>query len=149
MARDSAIPKEDTFKKDILDAFAISAMMVIAVAFLIPRMLGMFGSVQSVQAQSYTGYTGAIDSRTLSLNSITRWINLVGDPPYTAWIAADFFNDGPDKAYIGINTPGPWIELNNGESASVNMAGANTRIQTVFYRCDSGFTASVRVVGKY
>jgi hypothetical protein len=138
--------KDDTFAKDFMDAFIMSMTMVITMAFFLPKMIGIFGSTQSLQAQSYTG---AVDTRTLSLDSITRWLNLIGDPPYIAWIAADFFNDGPDKAYIGINTPGLWIELNNGESASVNMAGANTRIQAVFYRCDSGYTASVRVVGKY
>lgn len=88
-------------------------------------------------------------SETISVTDKTQSKTLIGDWPFAPLIAAYFFNNGDGKAYIAINYPGDWIELEKGEGARLNHAGADRRIDLIHYKCDAGETASVRVVGKY
>lgn len=87
--------------------------------------------------------------RTLPVTDQIQSITLIGDWPFAPLISAYFFNKGEQKAYIQVNYPGEWFELEKGESAQISHAGANRRIEIIYYKCDDGETASVSVLGKY
>jgi len=105
--------------------------------------------LQALALQAQALYLGRVDPRILQATQDLRWINLVSEPPYVGWISAAFFNDGPNSVFIGINNPDALSEIGAGESLEVTMAGAQRRIELVFYKCNPGERASVRVVGKY
>jgi len=136
-----------TFEEDWDHSLMISVLMVMGMVMLSSVMSSTIAPLtRQLQAQAYTG---AVDSRELNATSSVKWINLIGDPPYNAWVSADFTNKGPGKAYVGVNTPGPWIEMESGGGGSVNMAGANKRIEVIFYKTDPGETAVITAIGKY
>lgn len=95
-------------------------------------------------------FEGKKDSRTLAATDQLQWIDLIGRHPYTPWATATFFNDGPvNRVYIAINDAYDWTLLNFGETLPVDYTKADKRISLIYYRCDAGNTALVRVVGKY
>ena len=98
----------------------------------------------SVQAQSFSG---VLDPRELNAIGDMQWLNLVQEGK--AWITADIVNKGSYRAFVAINNPGPWQELDPGDSLSANMSGAYRRIESLFYKCDPGNIVLLRVVGKY
>jgi len=59
-------------------------------------------------------------------------------------------NYGPNTVYItfnsGLNKP---LQILSGESRTINYSDADTRIGSIYYWCDAGLTASVRVEGYY
>ena len=126
--------------------------MMVIVASLMTTVVSPLA--QQLQAQSYQGLT---DSRVLNATPTLQWINLISDPPYSPWITASFHNDGWTEqgvhydwsVFIGINNPDELQELASGEDYSVNMAGGQRRIEIVFWKCNQGEKASVRVIGKY
>lgn len=125
-----------------------SVFAVVGIMVLAPTLQQVFSALPSAQMLQAQSYYGIIDPRTLNATGVLKWLSLVEDPPYTPWISVSFFNDGPDKVNIGINRPdGSPIE--SGESLTVDLSGANRRIETIFYQCDTGETASVRAIGKY
>lgn len=140
-------PPTEILEEDPYDGMASSLLMaslVVAVGLvMVPALTG-----QSAFYRTQV-YSGAIDPRILYASDIVKSENLVIGSPNTPWVAADFYNDGPGKVYIGINSPGPWAEIYAGEGLSVSMIGAEKRIEEVFYKCDTGKTATVRAVGKY
>jgi len=139
---------------DIVQMTIMAMMISMIVVSILPTLSFAQASESQAAAQSYLG---AVDARTLHANTTVKFINLVGDPPYNAWIAADFQNIGPDVAYIGINTPGPWIALaapdpsviGSGRSGTVDLSGATKRIEVIFYKANPGETADIDVIGKY
>lgn len=146
--------KEDAFSKDIMDTMTTSMMMVIGMIVFLPMILKSFGSRLGIaQAQTQT-LQGHIDSRVLQATPALQWMNLISDPPYTAWVTASFFNDGllvggivvANSVFIGINNPDELHELMYGEQYNVNMTGSRG-IELIYYRSNNG--ATVRVVGKY
>lgn len=94
-------------------------------------------------------FLGEVDPRELSVTDQVQVISLIHHWPFVPWIAAYFFNDGPHEAYIAINAALDWTKLNKSEDARFNFAGSEQRIYIIYYKCDAGETASVRVVGKY
>lgn len=60
---------------------------------------------------------------------------------------ASFSNDGPDTAYISINSLNNWQDLRNGETYTIDLIKADKRIETIWYRCNQGEVASIRVNG--
>ena len=119
------------------------AMMAMMVSFMTTVVSPM---AQQLQAASYVGLTNTF---VLRATATTQWINLVNDPPYAPLITATFHNDGPNSAFIAINNPDEFLELNKGDSRIVSMSGGERRIEFIFYRCNPGETATVRVDGKY
>jgi len=105
--------------------------------------------LQALELQARALYLGGTDPRILHATQDLRWINLISEPPYTGWISATFFNDGPNPVFIGINNPDALSKIEVGESLEITMVGAQRRIEVVFYKCSPGEWASVRVVGKY
>ncbi len=140
MATESENPMFNTM---IWAIFAVAGIMVLAPT--LQRVFSALPSARMLQARAYCGMT---DPRTLDATATLKWLSLVDGPPYIPWISASFFNDGPDRVYIGINRPdGSPIE--SGESLTVDLSGADRRIEVIFYQCDPGKTASVRAIGKY
>lgn len=145
--------REEAFSKDVMSAMSISMMLIVAVVFFLPRLLGSLGSlgISATQAQQLQGL---IDSRVLNAVPILQWINLISDPPYTPWITASFHNDGllvggvvvPNSVFIGINNPDELHELMSGETYNIDLSGSRG-IELIYYRSPNG--ATVRVVGKY
>ncbi|GAI60676.1 unnamed protein product, partial [marine sediment metagenome] len=54
-------------------------------------------------------FEGVVDPRTLSVTDKLQKISLIHDWPFTPWITAYFFNDGPNTAYLSINYIFDWI----------------------------------------
>lgn len=66
------------------------------------------------------------------------------------FFTADLFNDGPNTVYIRVNQrQAKQVTLNNGESLTLDFTKSKRKIHWLYFRCDTGETASVRVVGKY
>ena len=138
--------KELTKVDDDLGIEPSDMMMIVMMMIVASVMAGVGLLLTQQRAQAYQGLT---DSRTLNATPTTQWINLISDPPYTPWMSASFFNDGPNEAFIGINNPNELIEIASGESLDADMASAQRRIELVFWKCNAGTAASVRAIGKY
>ncbi len=138
------ITKQDDMDLGIDMSDMMMMMMMIMMVSLLTTVIP--AATQQPSAQAYTGLT---DERTLEANRYLQWINLVSDPPYTPWISAAFQNDGPHSVFIAVNNPSEMLEIANGESHQLDMTGATRRIEFLFYKCNIGETASVRVIGKY
>lgn len=118
--------------------------MMVVVASLMTSVVSPMA--QQLQAQSFRGLTNTLE---LKATPDMQWVNLINDPPYAPLITASFFNNGPNSVFIAINNPDELIELNSGESRLISMAGGDRRIEFIFYRCNLGERATVRVDGKY
>lgn len=95
-------------------------------------------------------FKGEVDPRVLAVTATIGELKLEENWPFTPWITASFFNDGPNTAYIAINRFfAEWIELRTGEGITIDFAKSDKRIRFINHRCNVGNTASVRVVGKY
>ncbi len=140
----SDITKQDDMDLGIDMSDMMMMMMMIMMVSLLTTVVP--AATQQLSAQAYTGLT---DERTLEANRYLQWVNMISDPPYTPWISAALQNDGPQSVFIAINNPGEMLEIANGESQELSMAGAARRIEFLFYKCNIGETASVRVIGKY
>ncbi|MBA7701649.1 hypothetical protein ES703_110392 [subsurface metagenome] len=139
----------DLTKQDSMDlGIDISDLMMIMMMLMMVSLLTTVipTATQALQVQAYTGLT---DERVLEANRFLQWINLVTGPPYIPWVSASFHNDGPQSVFIAVNNPDEMLEVANGESHQVDMTGATRRIEFLFYKCNVGETASVRVIGKY
>ncbi len=136
---------DDSFLNIMLGSIlAVAGVMVIA-----PTLQQMFPVTQLTQYLAAQAYVGLTDDRVLNATPTMQWLNLISDPPYNPWITAYFFNDGPHSVFIGINNPNELTQLANGEDKTVDMTGADRRIELVFFKSNIGEKASVRVVGKY
>lgn len=97
-------------------------------------------------------FEGRTDSRTLEVTDELQVLNLIYDDPYVPWINAFIINDGPDTVYTAINNidkPNCWHEIRVDETRVLDQSGADERIGLLFYRCNAGETASVRVEAHY
>lgn len=91
-------------------------------------------------------FSGLLDPQVLSASGTVNFLDLRFLHP---WVAASFYNDGPNTVYIAINGFFKWSEIKKGESLVLDFQKADKRITLVHHKCDAGETASVRVVGKY
>lgn len=136
---------DDSFLNIMLGSIlAVAGVMVIA-----PTLQRMFPVIQAQQYYAAQAYVGLTDDRVLNATPTMQWLNLISDPPYNPWITAYFFNDGPHSVFIGINNPDELTQLASGEDKTIDMTGADRRIELVFYKSNIGERASVRVIGKY
>ena len=93
-------------------------------------------------------FEGKLDPRTLSATDETQCLELSEQWPYVPWISAFFINDGADEVYIRINRS-EWIKIESGETRTLDHTHAEERIEQIYYKCDAGGTASIRVEGLY
>jgi hypothetical protein len=95
-----------------------------------------------------------------AIESLARYSSYVGDlDPYTLqatenrkdlqaafpWVSAFFINDGPSPVYVAINYPHKPIRMLAGETRTVDHKGAKVRIERIWYWCDVGNTAILRM----
>lgn len=74
-------------------------------------------------------------------------INFVKEYPYRKIRSIDFFNKGPDTAYIRVNEETKEIPIENREELTINRPRAV--IEHITIRVDKGKTATLRMVGHY
>ena len=103
-------------------------------------------AVERPQFQGIVDEITLVCSQTETVTDILNRPLVKNSPP---WIAATFFNDGPNTAYVGINSRTNFFTIKVGESHPTDFARADVRIHTLYYWCDPGNTASVRAKGKY
>jgi len=101
---------------------------------------------QAAQAQAYLGRTVP---KTVKSDSALKYLDTRQDYPYTFWISAYFINDGPDPVEMAINYPDDKFTIKPNETITVNRSGAQERIAVIFYQCERGRTATVRITGEY
>lgn len=94
-------------------------------------------------------FKGERDPRTLNATEEIKGLNLIGGWPFQPWIAASFYNRGPNTVYIDINRRGKWGSLEMGEGENMDFSNSDERIRYIRYKCNSGETASLDVRGKY
>lgn len=141
--------KEEAFSKDIMDTMTTSMMMVIGMIVFLPMILKSFGSRLGIrQAQTLT-YTGRTDHRELQAISVLKWIDLIADPPYTAWVHCFIINDGPGVVEIAVNHPNDKFVMGPGETRTIDRTGAEEQILSLFYIAEPGQIANLRVTGEY
>ena len=131
-----------TYDDDIMDAIPKVLMVMMGLVLLV----AVLPITQSVQAQAYQGRTV---TKTVKANGNLGYLDVRFDYPYTLWISAYFINDGPDPVEIAINYPDDRFTINPKETVTVNRSGAQERIAVIFYVCERGKTASVRITGEY
>lgn len=135
--------KEDAFMKDVTDAMTTSMMIIIAMVFFLPKIVSSIGVAPAL------AYAGRTDHRELQATSVLRWIDLIADPPYTAWVHCFIINDGPGVVELAINHPNDRFVMGPGETRTIDRTGAVEQILSLFYIAAPGQTASLRVTGEY
>lgn len=125
-----------------------SDIMMVAMIGLIIMTMYQFLAPMTRFTQSLS-YHGVADPHILRATSTMQWLD-VRDNAYNApWISAFFINDGPGPVEIGINYPDDRLIVNPLETRTIRRGGAEERISIIFYICEPGRTAAVRVEGEY
>ena len=91
-------------------------------------------------------FEGRVKSLSLAANESEQELSLLNTYPFLPWISCTFISDGP--AYVIVNHE-TWTPLFENVPLEVSFAGAKQRIELIYYKCDSGKTAVITVVGKY
>jgi hypothetical protein len=126
----------------------VSDMMLVFMMVIVASLMGSVVTplTQQMQAQTYRGQT---DVKTINADGTLRWLDVRHNFPYTPWVSAFFINDGPDPVQIAINYPDDRFTIYPDETRTVDRSGAQERISIIFYVCQKGKTASVRIEGEY
>lgn len=94
-------------------------------------------------------FEGVEDQRWLNATDQLQWIGLIDRYPNTPWISAFFTNYGPDLVRIAINETYDEFELLINETVTIDRSHADERIRRIYYVCNLGDTALVKVIGEY
>ena len=95
-------------------------------------------------------FEGRVDTMTLSATDSQAVLDLLDRWPYSPLVTAYITNDGPKyDVLIAINDPYRWMTIKNSETRTIDHTKAKRRIERIYYKCNSGETASVRVEGEY
>ncbi len=134
------------YDDDMMDVMTKVLMLMFGVMVL----MAILPVTQQAQAQTYAqAYLGVNDPRTIKATDKLQWIDLVENQPYIPWISAYFIQDGPHPVEIAINHPDDRFTMNPGETVTINRSGAQERIRIIFYVCQKGKRATVRITGEY
>jgi len=139
----------DSYLDKLFEIMTWVMFMSVAIVALAPTLQRIVSATPSALLYRGQQFLGLEDSRELVATDQLQWLDLLNNSPYTPWITASFFNDGPDSVFIAINLPSGFTELKSGESKSVNFSMADRRIEVIYFVCNAGESASVRAVGKY
>ncbi len=134
---------------DITSGVMKLLMMIVVAALMVDvvtRLTSSSLTTQYIQSQMYQGVT---DPRECDVTSEGYILDLVGVGHFAEWVSAEFINDGPDSVWIAINYPDEKFEIKADEGASINRIGALERIKVIYFYCDTGETAKVRIIGEY
>lgn len=128
--------------------FFTGIIVVVIIADVMSRFINPTNILiaQYIRSQSYIGVS---DPRIIEVNSELSYLDLINEHPYTPWVSVSFVNDGLSSAFIAINQPTALHELKAGETASVYRIGAQERISSIFFKCNTGEETSMRVIGEY
>ena len=142
-----------TYEEDIGEQVP-NMMMMLMMVMVVSVVIGILPSLtQQVEAQAYQlqalAYQGRTDPRTVKANSNLKWLDVSHDFPYIPWLNAYFINDGPDPVWVAINYPDDRFLINPKETTTVERSGAQERIAVIFYVCERGEKASLRITGEY
>lgn len=135
-----------TYDDDMMDAMPKVLMVMMGLMLLMAVLPVTQSLTQSAQAQAYLGRTV---TKTKEADGNLRYFDVRFDYPYTLWISAYFINDGPDPVEIAINYPDERFTINPKETVTVNRSGAQERIAVIFYICEKGKAATIRITGEY
>jgi hypothetical protein len=112
--------------------------------------LAVLGQLSKIRASlARQEIEGKEDPRILEATDEPKNISLVKDFPFTPWVYAYIVNDGPDTAIIAIDDRYKEFPMGVNETLTVSRTHTDRRIQTIYYHCDPGETASIRVLGQY
>lgn len=134
------IPVVDNEGKEIVRPDVIQAVVQLA-------SLGQLARIRkSLEGAEFEGIS---DERVLSASGTPKVVDLIQSYPYRPWITAYFISDGVDPVRIKINRDGRFFTLYENETRTVDRAKAKQRIELIYYECDVGETATIRVTGEY
>lgn len=88
-------------------------------------------------------FRGELNKLTLTANGNRQEAQVL------SWISMFVINGGPNPVHFGVNTPLEFIDILVGETRTIDLKDAEKRIESIYYWCDTGNTASVRVEGYY
>ncbi len=150
MAKDLA--KQDDFDFDFgidMSSMMMMIMMVVMVSVVSSLTTTTAQAAQTAQTVQALSYEGRSDPRTVPVSERLGLLDLINNPPHTPWIGAYFINDGPGAVRVGINSPAVTFTMNAGETITIDRSGAQERISALFFICDVGLTATLRIIGEY
>jgi len=94
-------------------------------------------------------FEGGVFTQELAVTEELGHISLLRGHPYTALATAFLINAGPNDAHIAINEAHNWLVLRPLETRTIVHTKADKRIEIVYFRCNPGESASVRLEGVY
>lgn len=109
--------------------------------------IGLAGIARYLAAESFEGEEDPRNS--LPVTDEVETIDLIHNFPHKPWVAASFMNYGPSTVLVSINVPTREIEVRVNEGIEIDRQHADKRIESIFYRCATGDTATMRIVGQY
>ncbi len=151
----------DEFVDSLIDATLMATMVVGMTLLLMPvfvrafeqsstvaqsQMSLMQAQMDALERERFQGYAVEL---TLDCKPQRQAVQLLTRRPYTAWATAVFYNEGPDEAYIAVNQQDTYFTIKKNEVHPMDFTRAYRRIDTIYYWCNPGRTASVRALGKY
>lgn len=137
----------DMFGGDLMTTVMMMVMMMAVMSqFLGPITQTAQAQTQALQAQAYIGNE---DPRYVRATNHLSWLNFIYAYPFQPWVSAFIINDGPSPVEIGINFPDDRFTINPGETRTVSRAGAEDRINIMYFKCVPGLVANLRVTGVY
>lgn len=139
------VKASDDFGLDESDMMTF--MMIIVMMMLMQQMLPMAQSAQKYFTSQ--SFQGDVESKTLYANDALQYWDLVGQDPYTPLISVYLINRGLNGVYVAINSAQDWMVILPGETRTISQIGASTRINLVFYKCDSGLTSTIEAEGHF
>lgn len=139
-----------TTNKTVAKEAEVVEKMPLDVDALLTQIASLAQLVEIKKKLAKEEWEGKTDPRTLDATDSLKWLDLIEGPPHKPWITAYIINDGDNSVKIGINHPElERQEIKLDETRTITQEHADERIRRLFYKCDTGETASVRVVGQY
>lgn len=134
------LTQKDTFDESI-DMVMQAMFMAMFMVVLLPRM-PLAQSAQRYFDSQY--YEGRVGSKVVNATDVVQSFVLP-----SPWVSAYFINDGPDYVMVRVNDEaGDIIYIRPLETITVSRVGARDRIYAVWYWCEAGQTALVRMYGQ-
>jgi len=94
-------------------------------------------------------FKGKLDVRMITATDVTQNFSPLDEWPNVPWISIFLVNNGPNTVYIAINQASGWMQLLINETRALDYSCADEKIGIVYYVCNPGMTANVRMEGQY
>ena len=150
------LPVKQGFMEDDME----SMMMIMMMLMMSMVMSGVLAGVntQSTRSAGVVGsaitthgadYDGINDPRTVNVTAAMSYLDFINEKPYQPWMIAYIVNDGPYPVNVSINYPSESFSIDAGATRTINRSGAAERIGVLFFKCEPGQRAVVRITGEY